>query len=101
MGSSSIRFVCCRKHSKTKSTGCRMVLHARSPLCCWNQCVFLCRLSDGTSVKAASSAKDPNASEEVSGVFDVVDPSESLLHNVGTHFHRSKGLVRICWLPVG
>ena len=32
---------------------------------------LLCRLSDGKSVKAASSAKDSNASEEVSGVFEL------------------------------
>ena len=37
MGLSSIRFICCRKHSKTKSTGCCMVLHEHSPLCCWNR----------------------------------------------------------------
>ena len=70
MGSSSIRFVCCRKHSRTKSAGCRMVLHERSPLICWNPCVF-CVLSDGKSVKAAPSAEDSIASEEVSGVFEL------------------------------
>ena len=32
---------------------------------------LLCRLSDGKSVKAASSVKDSNASEEVSGVFEL------------------------------
>ena len=32
---------------------------------------LLCRLSDGKSVKAASSAKDSNASDEVSGVFEL------------------------------
>ena len=46
MGLSSIRFACCRKHSKTRSTGCRMMPHGLSPLCCWNQCVFCaaCRM---------------------------------------------------------
>ena len=32
---------------------------------------LLCRLSDGKSVKAASSSKDSNATEEVSGVFEL------------------------------
>ena len=32
---------------------------------------LLCRLSDGKSVKAASSSKDSNATEEVSGVIEL------------------------------
>ena len=53
MGLSSIRFVCCRKHSKTKSTVCRMVFHERSPLVCWNQCVFC------VACRTASLSKQP------------------------------------------
>ena len=71
MGLSSMRFVCCRKHSKTKTY--RMFHGARRafPHCfCWNQCV-LCRLTDVKPVKAASSTKDLNVSEEVSGVFEL------------------------------
>ena len=71
IGSSSTRFVCCGKHSKTKSTGCRMVLHERSPFFLLESMRLLCRLSDGKPpVKAASSAKDSIVSEEVSGVFE-------------------------------
>ena len=46
MGLSSIRFVCCRRHSKIRSIGCRMVPHGLSPLCCWNRCGFraACRM---------------------------------------------------------
>ena len=68
MGSSSIRFVCCRKNSRTKSTRCRMVAFSIVLL---ESMRLLCRLSDGKSVKAALSAKDSIASQEVSGVFEL------------------------------
>ena len=45
--------------AKQKSTGCRMVLHRAFPI--------VLRLTDGKPVKAASSTKDSNVSEEVSG----------------------------------
>ena len=68
MGLSSIRFICCRKRRKTKSTGCRMVLHERSYCFAGIDASFV-SLVGRQVCQSSSSAKDSNASEEVSGVF--------------------------------
>ena len=71
MGSSPIRFVCCRKHSKSKSTGCRMVLHERSPLCCWNQFVFCVACRTASLSKLPLLQKIRTRQRRVSGVFEL------------------------------
>ena len=70
MVSSSIRFVCCRKHSKTKSTGCSHGAPRAFPIVLLESMRLLYRLTDGKAVKSASSTKDSNVSEEVSGVSE-------------------------------
>ena len=56
---------------------------------------LLCRLSDGKSVKAASSSKDSNATEEVSGVFELWTRLRAFFTTLAYTSIDQKGLVRI------
>ena len=86
MSLSSTRFACCRKHSKIRSTGCRMVPHERSPLCRWNQCGSCA----ACLMVSLSKQVQHQRIERNRGRFRrvrVLDPSEGFLHDVGIHFH--------------
>ena len=71
MGSSSIRFVCCRKTQQNKIHRMSHGAPRAFTIVLLESMRLSCRLTDGKPVKAASSTKDSNASEEVSGVFEL------------------------------